>query len=457
MTEGPILSKMIKFSLPIIATGLLQVLYNASDMIVVGNFSPSGSNAMGAVGACSALINLVVTLFLGLSVGAGIVVAQYIGAKNHKGVKEVVHTSVLASIILGLLLAVAGFFLAEPLLRMMGTAREHMPEAVPYMKAYFVGVPAMLLYNFLAAAIRSAGDTKRPLFFLAASGLVNVGMNLFMVLAFGMGAVGVGIATTIAQYASAIMIVIYMIRLDGVCRLSLREVRIHPQKLKLIVQNGLPSGVQSTVFSFSNVLIQSTVNTYETIVINGNTAAGNIEGFIYVAMNAFYQAAMTFVGQNVGAGNIARIKKVTIRAILMVSIVGLLLGFLAIIFSEPLLSIYVPDTKPDAAATRQAGMIRMQIICGFYFLCGAMDVLAGVLKGMGKSLLPMAVSIIGSCALRIVWIFTVCRIIFPTQIVWLYIAYPVSWTITIIGHAVCCVIAYRSLKRRKEKGLGVLH
>ncbi len=456
MTEGPITSKMIMFSLPIIATGLLQVLYNASDMIVVGNYSPSGANAMGAVGACSALINLVVTLFLGLSIGAGIVVAQNMGAKNFRNVQDVVHTSVLASLILGVILAVAGFFLAEPLLSLMGTNDEHMPEAVPYMQAYFVGVPAMLLYNFLAAALRSSGDTKRPLFFLATSGLINVGMNIFMVLAFKMGAVGVGIATTIAQYASAIMIIVYMLRLEGPCHLNFKDVKIHPQKLKLIVQNGLPSGIQSTVFSFSNVLIQSTVNSYTPIIVNGNAAAANIEGFIYVAMNAFYQAAMTFVGQNLGAGNIERIKKVAVRAVIMVSVVGLLLGGLAIILSEPLLSIYVPDSKHDAAATRHAGMIRMEIICGFYFLCGAMDVLAGVLKGMGKSLLPMAVSIIGSCALRIVWILTICKLVFPGQILWLYAAYPVSWLVTILGHLVCCIVSYRALVRKKRADYGIL-
>jgi Na+-driven multidrug efflux pump len=204
------------------------------------------------------------------------------------------------------------------------------------------------------------------------------------------------------------------------------------------------------------VLIQSTVNSYTPIIVNGNAAAANIEGFIYVAMNAFYQAAMTFVGQNLGAGNIDRIKKVAVRAVIMVSVVGLLLGGLAIILSEPLLSIYVPDSKPDAAATRHAGMIRMEIICGFYFLCGAMDVLAGVLKGMGKSVLPMAVSIIGSCALRIVWILTICKLVFPGQILWLYAAYPVSWLVTILGHLVCCIVSYRALVRKKRADYGIL-
>lgn len=450
MTEGPLLGKMIKFALPLIATGLLQVLYNASDMIVVGNFSPSGANAMGAVGACGSLINLIVNLFLGLSVGAGIVVAQNVGAKRFGDVKEIIHTSFAASLILGTILAIFGFFMSKPLLLLMGMNEIHLPEAVPYMKAYFVGMPAMLLYNFLAAALRSSGDTKRPLIFLSISGLINVGMNIFLVLAFGMGAVGVGIATTVSQYASAIMIVVYMMKTEGCCRLNLSDVKINLQKLKLIVQNGLPSGVQSFVFSISNVLIQSTVNSYVPTTVNGNAAAGNIEGFIYVAMNAMYQTAMTFAGQNVGAGKIVRLKRVAVLAILMVTVIGLVLGMAAFFFHEPLLSIYVPGETAEAVATREAGMLRMEIICTLYFLCGVMDVLGGMLKGMGKSILPMATSILGSCVLRIVWIVTICNMVFPGQIIWLYIAYPVTWTITALGHLICCVISYRKMKAERE-------
>ena len=450
MTEGPLLGKMIKFALPLMATGLLQVLYNASDMIVVGNFSPSGANAMGAVGACGSLINLIVNLFLGLSVGAGIVVAQNVGAKRFNDVKDIIHTSFAASIILGVILAIFGFFMSKPLLLLMGMNEIHLPEAVPYMKAYFVGMPAMLLYNFLAAALRSSGDTKRPIIFLSIAGLINVGMNIFFVLAFGMGAVGVGIATTISQYASAIMIVVYMMRTEGICKLNLKDVKIHKKKLMLIIQNGLPSGVQSFVFSISNVLIQSTVNSYAPVVVNGNAAGSNIEGFIYVAMNAMYQTSMTFAGQNVGAGKIERIKRITVLSIILVSIIGLVLGITAFLFHEPLLSIYVPGDDSEAIATREAGMLRMEIICTLYFLCGVMDVLGGVLKGMGKSILPMATSILGSCVLRIIWIITVCNMLFPGQIVWLYIAYPVTWTITALGHSVCCVISYKALKRQRD-------
>lgn len=453
MTEGPLFGKMLKFALPLMATGLLQVLYNASDMIVVGNFSPSGANAMGAVGACASLINLIVNLFLGLSVGAGIVVAQNVGAKRFKDVKNIIHTSFLASLICGVALAIFGFFMAEPLLLLMGTKSEHLPEAVPYMQAYFVGMPAMLLYNFMAAALRSSGDTKRPLIFLSVSGLINVGMNIFVVLTFGLGAVGVGIATTIAQYASAIMIIVYMIRTDGCCKLDLRDIRIDPTKLKLIIQNGLPSGIQSFVFSISNVLIQSTLNTYENIVVNGSVAGSNIEGFIYVAMNTMYQTAMTFTGQNAGAGKIERIKKIAILAVLMVSVIGLVLGSTAVLLHEPLLSIYIPGQEAEAVETREAGMLRMEIICTLYFLCGIMDVLSGVLKGMGKSILPMCVSIVGSCILRIVWIYTICNLLLPGQIIWLYIAYPVTWTITAIGHTVCCAICYRSLIRSRDRSL----
>ncbi len=447
MTEGPLLGKMIRFALPLMATGLLQVLYNASDMIVVGNFSPSGATAMGAVGACGPLINLIVNLFIGLSVGAGIVVAQNVGAKQYKDVSDIIHTSFSASIFLGIALAIFGFFMSEPLLLLMGMKETHLSEAVPYMKAYFVGIPAMLLYNFLAAALRSSGDTKRPLVFLSVSGLINVLMNLFFVLVFKMGAIGVGIATTVAQYVSAVMIVIYMVKTDGICKLELRRVRIDKKKLKLIIQNGLPSGIQSSVFSISNVLIQSTLNTYPPVAVNGSAAASNIEGFIYVAMNTMYQTAMTFIGQNVGAKKIERIKRVAVLAVLMVAVIGLVLGLGAFAFNKQLLSIYIPGDSLDALAAREYGMLRMEFICTLYFLCGIMDVLSGVLKGMGKSILPMAVSIIGSCLLRIIWVLTICTFVFPGEIVWLYAAYPITWVVTVLGHLFFCVRSYRELRR----------
>lgn len=455
MTEGPLLGKMLKYALPLMATGLLQVFYNASDMVVVGNFSSAGSVAMGAVGSCGPLINLLVNAFMGLSVGTGICVAQGIGAKKHDDVKSVVHTSLLGGLICGIFVGIFGFLMCKPLLLLMlGSGPETektLIEAVPYMRAYFVGMPAMMVYNFLASALRSSGDTKRPLIFLAISGLVNVLMNLVMVLVFGMGAIGVGIATSAAQYVSAAMILIYMCRYNGPCKIELHRVKMIKKDIAAVVRNGLPAGLQSVVFSISNVLIQSTINGYGDAVIAGSAAAGNIEGFIYIAMNSLYQTAMTFAGQNVGAEKIERVKKVGFIAVTVVIITGLLIGGACVIFGNRLLSIYV--NEPDPVIHDQvfsAGVLRLGVIGTTYFLCGVMEVLSGLMRGMGKPVIPMIVSILGSCVLRVVWIIVVCNIIFPGQIQWLYIAYPVTWIVTSTAHLICCIKTYKHLIRQRN-------
>ncbi len=453
LTEGPLLGKILKYALPLMATGLLQTLYNASDMIVVGRFSPNGSFAMGAVGACGSLINLIVNLFLGLSIGAGICVAHGIGAGRDKEVKDTVHTSAMAGLICGILVGVLGFLLAKPLLQLMGTPNDILIEAVPYMQAYFAGMPAMLLYNFLAAALRSSGDTKRPLIFLAIAGIINVGLNIVMVTVFKMGAVGVGIATTASQYVSAVMILVYMCKYNGICHVNIKEIKIHRPRLMAIIQNGLPAGIQSAVFSISNVLIQSNINAFGPEAVSGNAAAANIEAFIYVAMNSLYQTAITFVGQNVGAGKIERVKKIAIITIAVVAITGAILGTCSFTFREQLLSIYVhEEDKAVEALVMNTGITRMGIISTTYLLCGVMDVMGGIVRGMGKSLLPTAVSILGSCLLRIAWIFTVCPL-FPDSIEVLYIAYPITWIITALGHLVCCIWSYRSVKRERDMAL----
>ena len=491
MTEGPLLGKMLKYAFPLMATGLLQVLYNASDMIVVGNFSSVGSVAMGAVGSCGPLINLLVNAFMGLSVGTGICVAQGIGAKRHDEVKSVVHTSLLGGLICGIFVGIFGFIMCEPLLGLMmgdgSDTAKTLAEAVPYMRAYFVGMPAMMVYNFLASALRSSGDTKRPLIFLAISGLLNVGMNLIMVLGFGMGAIGVGIATSFAQYVAAAMILIYMCRYNGLCKIDLRKVRLKKDDIRAVVRNGLPAGLQSVVFSISNVLIQSTINSYGDAVIAGSAAAGNIEGFIYIAMNSLYQTAMTFAGQNVGAEKIERVKKIGFIAVTVVVITGLLIGGICLAFGDQLLSIYISDNSADdpteetvgdgesalpeeslpseggeetqpegeqkkisVEEVRDAGKIRLMMICTTYFLCGVMEVLSGLMRGMGKPVIPMIVSILGSCVLRVVWIVIICNILFPGQIELLYLAYPVTWVITSAAHLICCVTTYKQLIRQRD-------
>lgn len=455
MTEGPLLGKMLKYAFPLMATGLLQVLYNASDMVVVGRFSSAGSVAMGAVGSCGPLINLLVNAFMGLSVGTGICVAQGIGAKRDDEVKSVVHTSLLGGLICGIFVGLFGFIACEPLLKlMMGGGEETaktLEQAVPYMRAYFVGMPAMMVYNFLASALRSSGDTKRPLIFLSISGLLNVIMNLIMVLGFDMGAIGVGIATSFAQYASAAMILIYMCRYNGPCKIDLRRVRMIKDDVLAIVRNGLPAGIQSVVFSISNVLIQSTINSYGDAVIAGSAAAGNIEGFIYIAMNSIYHTAMTFAGQNVGAEKIERVKRVGFIAVSVVVVTGVVIGGVCLAFGDTLLSIYV--NEPDSVVHDQvfsAGKLRLDMICTTYFLCGVTEVLTGLMRGMGKPIIPVAISIIGSCALRILWIITVCDIIFPGQIEWLYLVYPATWIVTSAALLICCVKTYKHLIRQRD-------
>lgn len=453
LTEGPLLGKIWKFTLPIIATGLLQTLYNASDMIVVGNYAPNGSFAMGAVGACGSLINLIVNLFMGLSTGAGICVARAVGAGRDKDVKDLVHTSAMAGIVCGIFVGIIGFLLAEPLLILMGTPSDILVEAVPYMQAYFVGIPAMMLYNFLAATLRATGDTKRPLMFLAISGLINVGLNFVMVTAFAMGAVGVGIATTAAQYASAVMIVLYMCKNQGVCHLSIREIRIHKPCFIGIIENGLPAGIQSLVFGISNVLIQSSINAFGSETVAGSAAAANIENFIYIAMNSFFQTAITFTGQHVGAGKIERIKKIVLLTVLSVALTGIVIGSLCFIFREPLLSIYVEEAdKAVEARIMEAGALRMSIIGALYFLCGIMETMGGMVRGMGRSILPTVVAIFGMCLMRIAWIFLVCPL-FPGRLDVLLMAYPVTWIITITGHSFSAAWSYKQLKKAKARAL----
>ena len=455
LTEGPLLGKIIRFSLPLIASGLLQTLYNATDMVVVGRFG--GSNSMGAVGACGSLISLIIGLFLGITVGTGVLVAQCIGAKKERDVDDVVHTSLITATIGGAILGVIGFFLAEPLLSLMGTPDEIIGEAIPYLKAYFVGVPASMIYNFMATALRSEGNTKVAFVILAISGLSNVLFNLFFVIVFNMNALGVGIATAISMYISAILILVYMFRADIKCRLSLKKLRFNRAKFKSIIMIGIPSGIQSSLFSLSNVIIQSTINSYGEIVVAGNAAASNIDSFVYVAMNAFHHAALTFVGQNFGAKKYDRAKKSILLSAVTVALVGFALGFSAFMFGDTLLSIYEPNNE----AVRQVGLLRMSVISVTYFLCGIMEVASGALKAFGYSTRSMIISLVGSCIFRLVWVVTVCPLpIFAGNIKVLFVSYPITWIITTTALFIATYFAYKkqcnrhlAKAKREEKAL----
>ena len=442
MTEGPLTKKIILYSLPLMVTGLLQLLYNAADVIVVGRYA--GSVALAAVGSTTSLINLILNVSVGLSVGASVAVAQDYGAKNYSALSKSVHTSVLLGIISGLIVAVIGFFASGQFLIWMDSPEDILPLSTLYLKIYFLGAPASLVYNFCASILRSVGDTRRPLIYLTISGLLNVCLNLFFVIAFSMSVAGVALATIISQYTSAAMIVTHMLRTDDVYKLSLNKLRIDLTKLKKIVYIGFPAGLQGTVFSLSNVVIQSSVNSFGSQVVSASTAAANLEGFVYVAMNTMYQAALTFTGQNVGAHKFERIKKVNLNCITLVCIIGIVLGGLVFIFARPLLKIYIPN-DPEAIPY---GVTRLMYVCLPYFLCGIMDVMVGSLRGMGASIMPMIVSLCGACGLRLIWIATVFRAHHTLPA--LFISYPISWIITASVHFVCYTRMQRKMVRENS-------
>lgn len=439
MCNGPLLGKLLLFALPLMLSGILQLLFNAADIIVVGRFT--GSHALAAVGSTSSLINLLVNLFIGFSIGANVLTAQYYGAKDQKNIHQTIHTSILISLIGGIILIAVGVLLARPLLELMATPEDVLDQATLYMKIYFCGMPATMVYNFGAAILRAIGDTRRPLYFLFTAGVLNVLLNLFFVIVFHMGAAGVALATIISQTLSAILVVRCLTKLDGICRLSLKQLKIYPEKLLRIVQIGLPAGLQGAVFSISNVLIQSSVNSFGSIAMAGNTAASNLEGFVYTSMNAVYQTALSFTSQNMGAGKYDRIGMILRRCVALVTIIGLTLGGLVVLFHQTLLSIYSKD--PEVISY---GTVRLFIICLPYFLCGVMDTLVGMLRGMNYSILPMIASIIGVCGLRIVWIFTAFQ--WNHTLFTLYISYPISWALTACVHFGCYLWARKRISRR---------
>ncbi len=446
LTSGPLTIKIIKFIIPLMLTGILQLLYNAADSIVVGHYD--GSSALAAVSSVGALINLLVNAFMGLSVGAAVVVAQDYGAKNYEGVSKTVHTSYLISIIGGIVVGAIGLIFSRQFLIWMGSPEDVLPLSTEYLMIYFIGTPANMAYNFGASILRSIGDTKRPLYFLTISGLVNVILNLVLVIVFHMGVAGVAYATIISQILSAVMVIVYMMKSKDCVRFVPKKMRIHGDKLKKMLYIGLPAGFQGTVFSLSNVVIQSAVNSFGSLVMAGNGAASSLEGFTYTAMNSVYQASLTFVGQNVGAKKYDRINKVQGVCLVLVTIIGLAFGVTTYCFGEPLLSIYLPN-DPEAIPY---GIIRMSYIALPYFLCGMMEVMVGGQRGMGMSFIPMINALLGSCVLRIVWISTVFAAD-PTLFT-LYISYPISWAVTTLAHTVFYFVKLHSLKKKARLEAG---
>ena len=435
MCNGPLLSKILIYAVPLIVSGILQLLFNAADMVVAGRFA--GNVALGAVGSTSSLINLLINMFIGMSVGTNVLVAHFYGAGRKEELGQTVHTSIALSLISGIVLGIAGFCLAKPLLSLMGTPDDILPHAVIYMQIYFIGVPGMLLYNFGSAILRAVGDTKRPLYYLLFAGVINVVLNLFFVIVMRIGVAGVALATILSQFISVALVIRCLIKEEGAYHLDIRAIRLYSDKVLRILRVGLPAGFQGAVFSISNVLIQSSVNSFGSIAVAGNTAALNLEGFVFNAMNAFHQTALSFTSQNMGAKKMDRVKKIMWSCLGCVTVLGLTMGLGGLYFAKELLSIYSTDAQVVAY-----GHQRLLIIMSTYFLCGIMDVMVGSIRGMGYSIMPMVVSLLGACGLRVVWIFTVFALYRTPQV--LYISYPVTWIVTFLVHFICFTIGYRA-------------
>ncbi len=423
MCSGTLWNKILIFALPLAASSMLQLLFNAADVVVVGRFA--GKEALAAVGSNTSLINLLVNLFVGLSVGTNVVVARDLGAGRHDNVSRSVHTSITLSLISGVMMAVFGVVMVRHLLEWMSSPTDVIELSTVYLRIYFLGMPANLFYNFGAAILRAQGDTKRPLYYLTTAGVVNVLLNLVFVVVLGMDVDGVATATIIAQYISALLVLRCLMREEGPLHLDLKKLRMEWPVVRRILQVGLPAGFQGIVFSLSNVVIQSSLNSFnDPVIVAGSAASANIEGFVYAAMNAFYQTALTFTGQNYGAGKCGRVDRVLILCETFSMSTGLVLGNLAFFFGPELAGIYAPGEDQVIAQA----LIRMSFLCCPYLLAGFMDTMVGVLRGIGYSVVPMVVSLIGACGLRLIWVATVFPLFRSPAT--LYVSYPVTWVIT---------------------------
>lgn len=445
MTEGPILKKLILYTLPIIATSVLQLLFNAADLAIVGSYR--GSLYMGAVGATSSITNLIINLFMGLSIGAGVSVARSIGERSDKEVSHTVHTAIPVAVICGIVLTAIGVLFAGTFLKWMSTPDTTLPLATTYMRIYFCGMTFSLIYNYGASILRAAGDTKGPLIMLTISGILNVIFNVVFVAGFGMNVDGVAYATVISQAFSAFMVLYLLMKRTDSCHLELKKLRIHKKSLSEILRIGLPAGFQNSLFAISNVLIQSSINSFGEIVLNGSSAAANLEGFAYVVMNGFQQTALNYCGQNSGAGYYDRVAKIIKYCVVCVFIAGLLASLLLNILSAPLLRIYINDSEEAIAC----GQTRLLWVNSLYFLCGVLEVVVGCTRGMGASLSPMIITVFGACIMRIVWIFTIFQIERFHTIECLFASYPISWLLTLIMQSVLLARVFRKQKKEYEE------
>jgi len=439
MCSGNLFKNIFLFSMPLMLSSIMQLLYNAADVIVVGRYA--GQDALAGVGTSGSLIGLTTNLFVGLSGGVSVAMGRAVGAKNDEKIHRVVHTAISISLIAGLFLTFFGTFCSREILLLMDVPENVLPQAQIYTQIMFFGMIPSMVYNFGSGLLRSMGDTKRPLYIITVSGIINVVLNLFFVLQFKMKADGVALATIISQAFSAIMILILLMRQSDSSKLIFKKLRIYKKQLVLILTIGIPAGVQGVVFSFSNVIVQSSVNSFGGVTIAGCAAAANIESFMYMILNTFFQASMTFISQNIGAEKYDRIEKIVRYCLLYVLLFGMAIAFIAVFLGKPLLKIYSPRDMEAVAY----GYTRLLIVGTTYALCGFMDVMSGALRGMGESFLSMMASITGVCGIRIGWIFTVFRAFRSLEI--LFISYPVSWLGTFLFLYIMYKISFKKFKK----------
>ena len=438
-TEGPYFSKILRFSLPIMATGILQLMFNAVDGMVVGKFVSDA--ALAAVTSTGSLINLIVNLFMGISIGSNVLVAQYFGARRSKDLNEVVHTSVILSLALGVIVLLVGQFFSKTFLQWMNSPEDVIDLSALYLRIYFLGAPVSLLYNFSAAMLRAVGDTEHPLIFLTIGGVLNVFLNLFCVLVLKLGVEGVAIGTIASQFVSAALVMGLLFRGKGPIRITLSELKIRWRKLGLILRIGVPAGLQGVMFSISNVIVQTAMNGFGKVVMAGNGAATQIEGITYTAMNSVTQASINFVGQNVGAKKMERVRKGAWICVGTVAVIGIVLSLITLALGRVLLGLYT-----NSEASIQVGMTKFIYVGLPYFICGMMDTMSGAVRGLGASLSPMLITTIGTCIFRVVWVMTLFQA--DPRLEVLYFVYPISWAITFVGQIICFIIVRGRMNRR---------
>lgn len=437
--DGPVLPNIIRYALPIMLTNILQLFYNSADMFVIGNFCDD-PNALGSVGCTGSLINMILGVFIGFGAGVAVTLAQSIGAGNRERASRIVHTSFCLSIVLGIIVTVLGNLISEPILHAMNTPDVFLRGATLYVKIYFCGSIANIMYNFFAGILRSRGDTVRPLLFSMAGGIVNIILNLIFVLVFKMGVEGVAIATIVSQFISAVLVIIHMTKLNDECRLDFKKLGFDISVLKQLTKVGLPAGIQGSLFSVSNMILQTGYNSLGPVIVNANVAAMNVDGYIYNILNSFYHTCLTFCSQNFGAKRFDRVKKVFFVGTGTVTVLGLVLGVFVYTFAEPLVGIFNSDPEILVYAKQRLALVALP-----YFLCGLMDVGSGFLRSIGYSFRALIITFLGSCVLRIVWVYTV----FPmfNDVRALYAVFPVSWFITAATLFIMFFLCYKKEKK----------